>query len=484
MNYKMIGKSLGSLLCVEAACMVPSLVVALIYAEGDAQSFAICIALLAAVGFGLGRIKPATTSIYARDGFIIVALGWLLASAFGALPFLLSGTVPTYVDAFFEAASGFSTTGSSILRDVEAAPHGILFWRSFTHWIGGMGVLVLMLAVLLSAKANTLHIMKAESPGPTPGKVVPKIGQTAKILYVIYLGLTVIQVLFLLAGDMPLYDSLVHTFGTAGTGGFSIKTESIGYYKSAYIDVVITVFMALFGVNFSLYYILLKGNLKSFLRDDELRFYFGVIFTAITLITINVYGEKIYSTIAESLRHSAFQVSSIITTTGYATTDFTLWPVFSQMMLLILMFIGASAGSTGGGIKCVRIFLLFKIAKRRITRLVHPKAVQAITMNGHPVEEETLSGVMTFFFLFLVIFVTALLAVAWEGKDMVTTASAVMTAINNVGPGLGQVGPLGNFADFSWFSKTVLSLAMIIGRLELYPILLLVIPASWKKVNI
>lgn len=483
MNYRMIIKSLGGVLCIEAVCMVPSLLISCIYRQGDMLSFSISIIILASLGLGMRRIKTAVNEIYARDGFAIVALGWLMVSIFGALPFLLSGAIPSVIDALFESSSAFSTTGASILKNVEVLPKGILFWRSFAHWLGGMGVLILMIAILPSVKANTLHVMKAESPGPSPEKFVPRIGQTAKILYTIYIAMTALEVVFLLAGGMPLYDSLIHTFGTASTGGFSIKNASVGAYNSVYIETVIAVFMFLFGVNFTLHYALLKGNIKSILRDEELRFYFGIVIVSIALIALNTYGT-VFKSVGEAIRYSSFQVSSVITTTGFATTDFTLWPVFSQCILVLLMLIGASAGSTGGGMKCIRILMLFKIIKREIIRIIHPRSVQTVKTNGRVVDEELLSGVMAFFFIYVAVFVMSIIVVSLDNKDMVTTATSVISCIGNIGPGLGIVGPAGNYAGFSVVSKAVLSLCMIIGRLEIYPILLLFVPNFWKRVNI
>ena len=483
MNYRMIGKSIGNLLLVEAACMLPSLLISLIYPESDGAAFAVAIALTTAAGFLLSRLKSNTGGLYARDGFAIVALGWILLSAFGALPFLLSGAIPRVEDALFESISGFTTTGASILREVESLPRGILFWRSFTHWMGGMGVLVMMIAIMPSVKANTIHILKAESPGPTPGKLVPKVSQTAKILYLIYILLTATQVVFLVAGGMPLYDSLVHSFSTAGTGGFSSRNLSVAAYGSDYIEIVITVFMFLFGVNFTLYYTAFKGGLKNALHDEELRIYFFTVVGAAALIAINVYSQ-VYRTLGESVQHAAFQVSSLITTTGFATADFNLWPVFSQLILLLLMFVGASAGSTGGGLKVVRVVVLFKVIKRELTRVIHPRAVRTIKLNGRLVDEEVVSGVMAFFYFYILIFVAAVLTVALEGEDIVTTVTSVIATLNNVGPGLGRVGPMGNFADLSVLSKAVLSLCMLIGRLEIYPIMLLMFPSFWKRGSI
>ena len=483
MNFRMIFKSLGVVLFIEAVCMVPSLVVSLIYRQDDVKSFLLSILILLVFGLGLYLIKPVTTNIYTRDGFAIVALGWLMVSFFGALPFVISGAIPSIMDALFESISGFTTTGASILREIEGLPKGILFWRSFTHWMGGMGVLVLTLAILPSAKANSLHIMKAESPGPNPGKLVPKIGQTVKILYGIYIILTVVHVVFLLTAGMSLYDSFIHAFGSAGTGGFSNRNTSVAAFNSAYVDIIITVFMLLFGINFTLYYQIFKGNFKSILQDEELRFYVGTVVAAIILVTLNINGKVFYS-IWESIRYSAFQVGSIITTTGYATTDFNLWPVFSKCILIMLMFIGASAGSTGGAIKCIRILLLVKVIRREIAKIIHPRSVYTVKVGGRMIEEETLSGVMAFFFLYILIFAASVLVVSLDGIDIVSSVTSVIATIGNIGPGLGIVGPIGNYADFSVISKAVLSICMIIGRLEIYPVLLLFAPTFWRRVNI
>ena len=482
MNYRMISKSIGNLLLVEAGCMLPSLLVALIYPEADALAFALAIAATAAAGLMLSRLKVPEPGLYARDGFAIVALGWVLLSVFGALPFLFSGAIPRFEDAIFEAISGFTTTGATILKEIESLPRGILFWRAFTHWMGGMGVLVMMIAVLPSVKANTIHILKAESPGPSPGKLVPKISQTAKILYLIYMVLTAVEVIFLLAGGMPLYDALVHSFSTAGTGGFSNRNASVAAYGSAYIDVVITVFMFLFGVNFTLYYTAFRGGIKNALKDEELRYYFLIVAGATLMIAVNIYG-RVYSSFASSLRYSAFQVSSLITTTGFATADFNLWPVFSQLILMLIMFIGASAGSTGGGIKVIRILVLFKVLKREVTRISHPRAVSTIKINGRVMDEDTVNGVTAFFFFYIFIFSSAVLLVALEGQDIVTTVTSVIATLNNVGPGLNVVGPVGNFSSLSVLSKAVLSFCMIIGRLEIYPIMILMFPSFWKRGN-
>lgn len=483
MNFRMIFKSIGSVLFIEAGLMLPSLLVSLIYGQGDASAFIKTILILLITGFGLSMIKPVTKSIYARDGFAIVSFCWLIVSFFGALPFIFSGAIPSFVDAMFESISGFTTTGSSILTQVENLPKGILFWRSFTHFIGGMGVLVLTLAVLPSAKAEGVHIMKAESPGPNPEKLVPKIRQSSKILYSIYILMTVILIALLLFSGMPLYDSLIHAFGTAGTGGFSSRNISVGAYNNVYAEVIITVFMLLFGINFTLYYQALKGNLKSFFRDNELRFYLGVVLVAILAVTLNLWGN-IFNTFAESLRHASFQVSTIITTTGYSTTNFNLWPTFSKAILVLLMFIGASAGSTGGGIKCIRVLVLLKIAKREVLRIIHPRSVYTVKIDGRSLDEDRLSAILSFFFVYIAIFVSSVLVVSLDGKDMVSSFTAVAAAIGNIGPGLEMVGPFGSFTDFSVLSKIVCAFCMVVGRLEIFPVLIIFAPTFWKKVNI
>lgn len=483
MNFRMIFKSLGIVLSIEGLCMIPALVIALISMQSDVTAFLVTISILLVIGLVMWKTPIKTTNIYARDGFAMVALGWILVSIFGAIPFVISGAIPSVVDAVFESVSGFSTTGSSILEEIENLPKGILFWRSFTHWMGGMGVLVLTLAILPSAGANTIHIMKAESTGPTPGRIVPKIGQTAKILYTIYVVLTAIQVVFLLAGGMSFYDALIHSFGTAATGGFSNKNASVGAFNSVYIEVVITVFMLIFGVNFALYYQVIRGNFRSIVKDEEFRLYFGIVVAAIVLITVDITGKTV-QTIWEGLRYSSFQVGSIITTTGYATADFNLWPVFSKCLLVILMFMGASAGSTAGGIKCIRVLLLFKVIRREVVKIIHPRSVYTVKIGGKVVEEETISGIMAFFFVYISIFAASTLVVSLDGKDIVTSATAAIACISNIGPGLEAIGPIGNFSGFSDLSKIVLSFCMIIGRLEIYPILLMLAPSFWKRVNI
>lgn len=483
MNFKMILKSLGVVVSIEALCMLPSLIVSLIYQQGDARSFLYSIIITIAVGVLLFLIRPKSTNFYARDGFAVVALSWILMSLFGSLPFLFSGAIPSPIDAFFETVSGFSTTGSTILQDIESLPKGILFWRSFTHWIGGMGVLVLTLAVLPTVGASSFHIMKAEATGPSTEKLVPKLGQTAKILYAIYTVMTTMQVILLLVAKMPLYDALIHAFGSAGTGGFSNRNLSVGAYGNVAIEVIITVFCFLFGINFSLYFQILKGNFRNFFKDEEFHFYLGTVVVSILFITIQLLSKGVFN-LGESLRHSSFQVVNTITTTGYSSTDFNLWPSFSKLILLILMFFGASAGSTGGGMKCIRIILLLKAARREVARIIHPRAIHTVKSGGKVVDEDILSETKTFFFIHMAIFAVSFLLVSLEGKDLTSTVTSVIATLSNVGPGLEIVGPTGNFADFSVLSKFVFSFCMIAGRLELIPMLILFSPQAWKKGSI
>ena len=478
MNYPMILYILGSILKAEALLMCLPAAVALIYGEGDLQSFLLTIALAGIGGVTLTLKKPGNTVIYAREGFVVTALSWILMSMVGALPFFFSGQIPHYIDAVFETVSGFTTTGSSILTDVEAMTHGLLFWRSFTHWVGGMGVLVFVMAVLPLSGARNLHIMRAESPGPVVGKLVPRIRNTAMILYGIYTAMTVVLILLLLLGGMPLFDSMVHAFGTAGTGGFGIWADSIAHYDSVYIDIVLSVGMIAFGINFNLYYLLLQGRVKSVLQSDELRWYLGIITGATLLIAWNILPQM--GNIWQSLRYSLFQVSSIITTTGFATTDFNLWPELSRCILLVLMLFGACAGSTGGGIKTSRLVIMFRSARKEIGHLLHPRSVRSLRFEGKPLEEDTIRNVFIYFFIMIILIIASTLVVSLDDFDFDTTFSAVMTCINNVGPGLGVVGPMGSFAPLSYLSKVVLILDMLLGRLEIFPILMLFAPSVWR----
>lgn len=480
MNRRMVIYTIGQLIGVEAAVMMLPLCVSLIYGEGSWKAFLITIGIaivLSALGLLLSR--PKSHVIYAKEGFATVALAWIIMSGIGALPFVISGEIPNYIDAFFETVSGFTTTGSSIVRDVEALSHGILFWRSFTHWLGGMGVLVFVMAILPSSSDRSIHLMRAEVPGPVVGKLVPKIKETAKILYLIYMVMTFIEVIFLLCGGMPLFDSLVHSFGTAGTGGFGIKADSIGGYSS-YCQWVITIFMLLFGINFNLFYLCLIRRFKSVLKSEELWAYLGIVLAAATIITVNI--MPIYNSLSQSVRLSVFQVASIITTTGYATADFNTWPVLSKGILLILMFFGACAGSTGGGFKISRVVLLLKAVKREFHRLIHPRSRTTIRFEGKNVDEGTISGVECYLALYVICFVSIFLILCFEKNfDIETNFSAAASCFNNIGPGLGSVGPVLNFADYSAVSKIVLSIAMLLGRLELFPLIITLAPSTWTK---
>lgn len=483
MNFKLVFRVLGILLTGEALLMLPALGVSLYYGEGDSTAFVLSILITALVGLPLSLLKRKRREMYARDGFAIVALSWIMVSFFGSFPFVLSGAIPSFIDSFFETASGFTTCGASILTQIQSLPKGILFWRSFTHWVGGMGVIVLTLAIFPNIGAGALQMLKAESPGPTPGKFVPQLRQTAKILYSIYFVITLVEVIALRIAGLPLYDAFIHSFGTVGTGGFSNMNSSVGAYNNLAAEIIITLFTFICGVNFTLYYQMLKGNFKALFKDSEFRFYCGVVIISIVLITFNLY-RTVFSSLGESLRHSSFQVVTIISTTGFSTTDFDKWRMFSKIILFILMFIGGCAGSTGGAIKNVRILLLFKIAKRELLKIIHPKAVYTVRLGDKAVDERVLSEVLAFFFLYMLVFIVAVLIVSIDNMDWATTVSSVAATLGNVGPGFGVVGATGNYSSLSNLSKLVLSFAMIIGRLEIYPILLLGVPSFWRKINI
>ncbi|KUO68743.1 MAG: potassium transporter KefA [Clostridia bacterium BRH_c25] len=483
MNFRVVSRILGMLLVCEALLMLPALVVSAYYQGTDIHAFALSILITGLVGAPSTFLKTGKKSIYARDGFAIVALGWILMSFFGALPFFISGAIPSFIDSFFEASSGFTTTGASILTHIEDLPRGILFWRSFTHWVGGMGVIVLTLAILPSIGAGAVQMMKAESPGPSPGKIVPRVAETAKILYGIYIMITIVEIILLRLAGLPFYDAAIHTFGTVGTGGFSNMNASVGAYNNIYVEIIITIFMFICGANFTLYYQMLKGDLKAPFKDEEFRFYSGVVILSIALITINLYGN-VFNSLWESLRHSAFQVVSIISTTGYTSTNFETWGMFGKIILLMLMFVGGCAGSTGGAIKNIRFMLLFKVMKRELLQIIHPKAVYTVRFGSRAVDEKTISEVLGFFFMYIVVFIIAVLAVSLDNLDWATTISSVAATLGNIGPGFGIVGAAGNYSSLSNFSKIVLSLCMIIGRLEIYPILLLGMPSFWKRINI
>ncbi len=474
----MIAYIIGRILLTEAALLVLPLLVALLYGESPVP-FLVPILLLALCGGAMGRKKPKSTALYARDGLAVVALAWICMSLFGALPFVLSGDIPNYVDAFFETVSGFTTTGSSILTEVESLSRGGLFWRSFTHWVGGMGVLVFVMAILPMNDGHGMHLMRAEVPGPTVGKLVSRMSDTAKILYSIYLVMTVVEIVLLLAGGMPLYDAAIHAFGTAGTGGFSCRNLSVGAYDSVYFDVVIGTFMLLFGVNFNLYYFLLIRRFRDVLHSEELRAYLLIVAASVLAIAVNI--SHLYQSFAASLRYAFFQVSSIITTTGYATTDFNTWPAFSKTILVILMFVGACAGSTGGGMKVARIVILAKTSFCDMRRMLHPNAVATVRFEGKPIGEKNIRSVHLFLTVYLIVFTISCLLLSLEEMDLVTTFTAVAACMNNIGPGLEAVGPVGNFSAFSPWAKVLLSFDMLVGRLEIFPMLLLFAPSIWKR---
>ena len=479
MNKRAIIYVLGAVLLIGAALMLPPLLVALIYHEVSGWYFLwvmLGAAVLGALALRLGGGKRAV--MYAKEGLIAVALSWIVLSLVGALPFTLSGQIPFYLDAVFEMISGFTTTGSSILPAVEELDKCMLFWRSFSHWIGGMGILVFMMAILRLEGGQGIHLLRAESPGPAVAKMVPRMADSSKILYTIYLALTVIQILFYLAGGMPVFDALCNTFGTAGTGGLAIKRDSFLSY-SYYAQTVTTVFMALFGVNFSIYFFLLRRKFDLVWKNTELRWYLGLIFGAIAVITVNTLSY--YPRVYDAFHHAAFAVSSIITTTGYGTVDFNLWPELSRVILVFLMIIGACAGSTGGGLKVSRLIILFRAARAEIHRLLHPHTVKVMQMDGKPISRESIRSVSTYLILYVFLVMASVLLVSLDNFDGSTTLTAVLATFNNIGPGLGLVGPTGSFAAFSPLSKIVLCLDMLFGRLELYPMLVLFCPSTWKR---
>ncbi len=479
MNRRMVLYMVGTVVKIEAALMVLPLIASFIYKEECSVAFIISIVVALAVGFALTLIfKPGSKVIYAKEGFVIVSLAWLALSAVGALPFYISGEIPSYVDAFFETVSGFTTTGASILTDIEVMSKGLLFWRSFTHWVGGMGVLVFVMAVIPGVSDRSIHILRAEAPGPIVGKLVPKMRQTARILYIIYMVMTVVEIAFLLAGGMPVFDSLIHAFGTAGTGGFGIKGDSIASY-SPYLQWVITVFMLLFGINFNLYYLVLIKKFKTAIKSEELWAYLIIFFASTAVITLNI--MPMGDSLSESIRLAAFQVSSIVTTTGFATADFNQWPTFSKTVILLLMFIGSCAGSTAGGFKVSRVVLLMKKIKRELQKLLHPRAVSVIRFEGKRVDENTMSSLGSYLAIYVLFFCVFVFLLGFESLDLETNISAVAACYNNIGPALGAAGPASNYAFYSPFSKIVLSLAMLLGRLEIFPLILTFSPSTWAK---
>ena len=479
MDTKIVRYILCRMLGVEAALLLVPVLVAVIYQEKCGIVFLIPIVILCLLFWVVGRKRPEHGQIYGKEGMVIVALAWILWSLFGAMPFTLSGYIPSYVDAFFETVSGFTTTGSSIIPDVEVLPHCLLFWRSFTHWIGGMGVLVFVLVVTSLDRKNSMHLMRAEVPGPEKDKLVPKAMSTARILYGMYLTLTVIEMVFLVIGGMNLFDSMIFSFGSAGTGGFSNYADSVAHFNSAYIDGVITVFCALFGVNFALFYFMILGDFKSILKNEELRTYILLIAGATAAIMLNIHS--LYPTIGKSFRYAVFQVVTVITTTGYSTADFAQWPMFSKAVLMMLTVIGACASSTGGGIKVSRLLVGIKCVKREIVQLAHPKSVGIIRIGGKKVSSDVLRTIYIYFIAYVGILIGSVVLVSLDNFDFETSFSAVLTTLGNVGPGMAKVGPMGNFAEFSPLSKLILCFDMLAGRLEIFPFLVLFTAPAWRR---
>ena len=481
MNYKMMGRFIAQILAIEALFMVPAMGISLYYGESNAVlGFACAITLIIfTISVLWLTCHSSVRAFHAREGLVCVGASWIVLSLIGCLPFWISREIPLYIDAFFEIVSGFTTTGSSILSNVEGLSRGLLYWRSFSHWLGGMGVLVFLLAFTGGkGQGFTMHLLRAESPGPNVSKLVPKMRNTASILYILYIALTASDFLLLLAGDMPVFDAICTAFGTAGTGGFGIRNDSMASY-SPYLQNVTTVFMALFGINFSCYYLLLLRQWRSVFADEELRLYLLLVFGSIVLITLNL-GD-FYPTLAETVRHAAFQVSTIITTTGFATTDFDLWPAFSKSLLVFLMLVGACAGSTGGGLKCARLLLLMKNLGRNIQQTVRPRKVQVVRSNGQPVDEKILANADAYLAAYIIIIFLSFLMVSLDNFSFGTNFTAVLACFNNIGPGLEAVGPTCNFAGYSTLSKLVLCFDMLAGRLEIFPILALMSPMVWKK---
>ncbi|MBR5519955.1 MAG: TrkH family potassium uptake protein [Clostridia bacterium] len=480
MNYRQVLKILCLILRSIAGLMLLPILVGVLNHERETWSFVVVAVLCAAISLITYLFPPKARSIYAREGFLIVSLSWLFLGVLGALPFLFSGAIPRFVDAFFEIVSGFTTTGASILNDIEALPQCMLFWRCFSIWIGGMGVLVFILAIVPLSGGRDMHILRAEAPGPSVGKLVPKMKQTAMILYGIYIALTVIETILLLFGGMSFFDAVTHAFSNAGTGGFSTKNAGIAAFNSTYIEIVIIVFMFLCSVNFNLFYFLLIKRVKDVAKNEEFRWYLLLVGVSVIAIACNI--ASLYNSFGESLRHSAFQVLTITSTTGFASANFIEWPEFSRMVLLLLMFCGGCAGSTAGGLKLSRVIIFGKSIMREMRRLSHPRSVAVVKIDNQPLDEEVVTGTTMYFLTYIVVIVVGLLLLSFNGLDFETTFSAVITTFNNVGPGLGElIGPMGNFASLSDFSKIVLSFLMLLGRLEIFPMLLLLSPSIWYK---
>ena len=479
MNYKIVGRIISKILALEALFMVPSAVICAV--DGNMKTcvaFLISIAVtLASAGLMYAVGRNAKRAFYAKEGFVTVGLSWIFLSLAGCLPLVISGEIPNFVDAFFEIVSGFTTTGASIVPNVEELSRGVLYWRSFSNWLGGMGVLVFLLAIDPMG-SSSLHLLRAESPGPSVGKIVPKMRQTAKILYLLYVALTVADIICLLIGKLSFFEAVCTAFSTAGTGGFGIKADGMASF-TPYIQNVCTVFMMLFGINFTCFYLLLLGNFKSVFKNEELRFYLGTFVAAVALISINVHS--MYDTVGETIRHSAFQVASLITSTGFATTDFNLWPPFSKAILFVLMFVGACAGSTGGGIKCSRVLLYIKTFFRSIRQTLHPQKIQLIRLNGEPTDEKIIRSTLGYLCAYVILILASFFLVSVDGFSFETNMSSVVSCFNNMGPGFDSAGPMSNYGGFSAFSKLVLIWDMLAGRLEIFPILVLFSPSTWKK---
>ncbi|WMI81541.1 TrkH family potassium uptake protein [Anaerotignum sp. MB30-C6] len=480
MNYHMMAYILGNILRVEGLFLTACALLAVYFGERDALfAFIFTIFATMIIGTVLAKAEPKDKKIYGREGFVIVALAWIIMSFFGAMPFYFSGAIKGAVNCFFETVSGFTTTGASILKEIESLPRSILFWRSFTHWIGGMGILVFMLAIMPTVDERSMHLMRAEAPGPVVSKLVPKVKSTAKLLYGIYVFLTLLEIFLLFLGGMPLFDSIVNAFSTAGTGGFAIKNTSIAAYESPYFEYVITIFMFLFSVNFNLYYLLLIKDVKNVFKNEELRYYLVIILGAIGIITANILS--LYPSFESAFRHAAFQVLSIISTTGFATANYEVWPELSKTMLIILTIIGACGGSTGGGIKISRLIILLKMAEREIRHIIHPRSVNIIKLDGHKVDEGVIRGVSGFIIVYLFLVCGSFILVSLDNYDFTTSLSSVLTCLGNVGPGLSMVGPIENYSFFSDFSKLVLCVDMLLGRLEIFPIIMLLSPSIWRR---
>lgn len=479
MNRKIVFAITGRLLEAMALILLLPMLVSLIYREKSFSAFVITALISLAIGFVFRLVtRNCSKVLYAKEGFLIVALAWVTSSLIGCLPFIISGEIPSFFDALFETVSGFTTTGASVVTNVESLSHGIIFWRSFTHWIGGMGVLVFIMAFVSGISDRAIHILRAEMPGPVVGKIMPKASETSKILYIMYIVLTLLQILLLWCGDMNLFESVVHSFATAGTGGFSIKSNGLCGY-SAYSQWVIGIFMIVFGVNFNLYYLIIIGRLKSVAKSTELWTYVGFVAVSTSLIAVNIHN--LYPTIGETVRQAFFQVSSIITTTGFASANFDLWPQFSRAVLFVLLFTGACAGSTAGGLKMSRVVIIFKMVSAEIKRMIHPRSVRAVKFEGKDVDEQTKNGVVTYFAVYMICIIVIFLLLCLETFDFETNFSAAVTCFNNVGPGFSLVGPMGSFSIYSNFSKLLLSLAMLMGRLEIFPVLIALSPSAWRK---